>query len=100
MNRAEALELADKLVERWVEAVKNNRGYIHDAWKPTDPEKRTDAVIKLAEFLMLPEPPPPFGTRLVDPVQVHTSLCTSCVQPRIEDPPQTCQAPDEHVRFS
>lgn len=57
MNRAEALELADKMVAGWTGQTKNERGYVHDKWQPTPLPGRTDAVLKLAAFLLGDEGP-------------------------------------------
>lgn len=64
--RVEALRLADEYVAQWTDQVKNERGYVHDKWNPTDPQARAEAVLKVAEWLMvkpvLLKPPPPPST--------------------------------------
>lgn len=57
MTREQALAIADKLVAEWTGQVKNERGYAHDRWKPTDLGERTEAVLKLAAFLLVPSGP-------------------------------------------
>ncbi len=56
MNRAEALDKANAIVAEWTAQAKNERGHVHDAWKPVGIEMRTKAVIELAEFLWEPDP--------------------------------------------
>lgn len=50
--RVKALGLADEYVERWTEAAKNERGYVHDAWKPVDPTTRTECTLRVASWLL------------------------------------------------
>lgn len=57
MTREEALDKADALVTEWTEQVKNQRGYVHDKWSPVDLAARTEAVVRLAEFLLVPTGP-------------------------------------------
>lgn len=52
MDRAEALTIANELVTDWTGQVKNQQGYVHDRWAPTSLRDRTEATIKLAEFLL------------------------------------------------
>lgn len=58
MTPEEALDKADRLVSTWMEQVKNARGYVHDKWQPADPKTRTDAVLRIAAFLLEHENPP------------------------------------------
>ncbi len=52
MTRDEALDKANAIVAAWLaDPPKNGRGYIEDGYKAGSIEQRTDAVIKLAEFL-------------------------------------------------
>jgi hypothetical protein len=61
--REEALALADKYVTDWTEQTKNQRGYVHDQWTPVEVMTRTEAVLKVADWLLtrpsLLSPPPP-----------------------------------------
>jgi hypothetical protein len=57
VNRETALATADKIVAEWTEQVKNPRGYVHDKWSPVDLEARTRAVLRIAEFLLVPTGP-------------------------------------------
>lgn len=50
--REEALRLADQLVTDWAGQVKNERGYVHDKWAPVDLTARTEAVLRVAEWLL------------------------------------------------
>lgn len=93
MNREEALDKANQLVTEWMEQVKNARGYVHDSWRPADPAARTDAVIKLAEFLWEPDVP----NRVVPPMLVGSpQLCTECLQPVAEGPGEECMDQEQH----
>lgn len=59
MNREDALTTAYDLVEKMGASPDlNARGYKHDGWKPMTGPERTEAIIKLATFL-LDEPTPP-----------------------------------------
>ena len=79
MNREEAIDKADALVSAWMEQVKNQRGYVHDAWKPADPAARTEAVLKIANFLYeadpLPETDPLPKLVPIDPNRPPHSTC-------------------------
>lgn len=57
MTREEALAAADQMVTEWTEQVKNTRGYVHDKWSPVDLAARTEATLRLAEFLLRPTGP-------------------------------------------
>lgn len=65
MNREEAVDKANEIVAEWMDQVKNQRGYVHDKWQPADPAARTEAVLRLAEFLVRP------GPNVVPPVQAE-----------------------------
>jgi hypothetical protein len=68
MNRDEALGKADALVSAWIaDPPKNGRGYVADGWKAPSLVERTEAVERLAMFLMQPDRP---STNLVPPVPV------------------------------
>ncbi len=57
MTREDALKLANEVVTAWISnPPTNGRGYA-DGWKPPTVAERTEAVIKLADFLMVPDPP-------------------------------------------
>lgn len=81
MNREQALDKANAIVAEWTGQVKNERGYVHDKWKPTEPSERVAAVLKLAEFLYETAPP-------------SALLCGSCVQPT-----SGCDTPGVHGEF-
>lgn len=68
MNREDALAKADRIVTEWTGQVKNERGYVHDKWQPVPIEDRTEAVLKLAEFLT-DEPTPAVRSSLAPPHQ-------------------------------
>lgn len=96
MDRILALKAADELVSTWMEQVKNARGYVHDAWKPADPEARTDAVLRIAEFLTQPE------SRVVPPIDLShwrtaKQLCSECLQPVDESPNEGCMDQGQHA---
>lgn len=92
MNRAGALAAATAIVDKASQPVMNERGYKADGWKPPTLAERTEAIVKLAEFLMLPEPPEPHG-RLISPPQL---LCDSCLQPMDGLPGRNCETLPKH----
>jgi hypothetical protein len=58
MNRWEALEQANKIVQAWIDnPPKNERGYVKDGYSTPTLEQRTGAVIQLAEFLLVADQP-------------------------------------------
>lgn len=71
-RREWALDKASQLVDEWTAQVKNERGYVHDRWQPTPLRDRTEAVLKVAEFLLKPsgQLTPP----LTSPLPVATIL--------------------------
>jgi hypothetical protein len=72
MNRESALKTAFELVEKMGSTEVNGRGYKVDGYRPMTGPERADAVVKLAEFLMLPEPMPVPRARLEAPTTVPT----------------------------
>jgi hypothetical protein len=70
LTRPEALEVANVLVTQWADQVKNERGYVHDKWQPVDLGQRTEAVLRVAAWLLEPTGPVPSGL-LVPPVEEH-----------------------------
>lgn len=93
MNREQALDKADAMVAEWMAQTKNARGYVHDNWKPADPAARTDAVIKLAEFLWEPDVP----NRVVPPMlDTSPQLCPDCLQPVTEWARDDCDNKSVH----
>lgn len=50
--REEALALADQYVTAWTEQTKNSRGYVHDKWTPVEIQTRTEAVLRVAGWLL------------------------------------------------
>jgi hypothetical protein len=59
--REEALALADKYVTDWTQQTKNQRGYVHDKWTPVEVQTRTEAVLRVADWLLSSgrlKPPP------------------------------------------
>ena len=89
MDRSEAIDKADELVTVWMEQVKNQRGYVADGWKPADPTLRTDAVLRIAGFLVGPPP------RVVAPVQVE--ICHWCGDDGVPNPHHHPGGTPEHV---
>jgi hypothetical protein len=77
VNREEAIDKASNLVTEWTDQVKNQRGYVHDKWSPVDLEARTEAVLRIAEFLLVPTGP------LVAPdapeMHVHRASCDGAI---------------------
>jgi hypothetical protein len=51
MNRKEAMEMAVEIVDKQCVVPTKSNGYTVDGWKAPSLEERTDAYIKLAEFL-------------------------------------------------
>lgn len=72
MKRLEALARATEVVESiGNNPEKNNRGYKVDGWKTPTLAERTEAILKLAEFLMTEDQPP---TRLVPPMKTMVTI--------------------------
>jgi hypothetical protein len=74
VNRADALALAFDLVEKMGNTADlNSRGYKVDGWRPMTGPEKADAVVKFAEFLMVPTPP----SNLVAPEteHIHRASC-------------------------
>lgn len=70
LTRVEALDKANEIVDEWTNAKRNERGYVHDKWQPVDPNVRATAVLRLAEFLLVPAQtahPEGHGTNLIAP---------------------------------
>lgn len=44
--------MADKYVTDWTEQTKNVRGYVHDKWTPVEVQTRTEAVLRVASWLL------------------------------------------------
>lgn len=65
LSRPEALEVANVLVTEWTGQAKNERGYVHDKWQPVDVTVRTEAVLRIADWLL------GGGSRLVSPELGH-----------------------------
>lgn len=82
MTREQALDKANQIVAEWTGQVKNERGYVHDRWQPADPATRTEAVLRLAAFLLGPERLPllqaPGG-----PPHLHRASCDGTVGERL-----------------
>lgn len=75
LGRLEAMEKARQIVDAWIDnPPKKANGYTVDGYRTPTLEERTDAIIKLAEFLWEPTDLPPAQltfpsepTRLVPP---------------------------------
>lgn len=66
MTREEAIDKATEIVEAMGNTPsQNNRGYKIDGWRPPTIEERTDAILKLAGFLIGPP------ERVVAPTMHH-----------------------------
>lgn len=93
MNGAEALAKADALVSEWTNQVKNERGYVHDKWSPVDLETRTEAVLRLADWLISQEP---IAWPKAEENPCPALLCPSCLQPKAEPATIVCEASGSH----
>lgn len=51
MSRAEALTMAQEMTEKLSVAPMKSNGYPADGWKTPTLAERTDAILRLAEFL-------------------------------------------------
>lgn len=73
MDRESAVRLAAEIVEKMGNNPElNSRGYKVDGWKPFTGPERADAIVKIAQTLIDPEPPspvapPPPGVTLLAP---------------------------------
>jgi len=88
VDRDEALTRADELVTVWMEQVKNQRGYVADGWKPADPTLRTDAVLRIADWLVKPLRPP---------VAPLVAFCNWCDDPEHPSPVHHPGMQVEHI---
>jgi hypothetical protein len=55
MNRAEAMALAVKIVDEQCTVPLKSNGYAIDGWKAPSLQEKTEAILKLAEFLWEPQ---------------------------------------------
>lgn len=54
MDRMEAIDKATEIVENLGKHENNSRGYKIDGWKPPTATERTDAILRIAAFLIGP----------------------------------------------
>jgi len=72
MNRKEAMEMAVEIVEAQSKVPIKSNGYAVDGWKAPTLAEKTDAILKLAEFLW--DVPP---TNVIDLVERTNEVSAS-----------------------
>lgn len=55
MDRAEAMRMAVEIIDKQATVPMKSNGYAVDGWKAPSLQEKTDAILKLAEFLWEPE---------------------------------------------